>query len=103
MKKTLAELLEECRDQAQKTSDAINSLIAESKRLGVVWPELEETDFDPGHYDKIEGSSCDGCAFHCASGCLAAGHKGFNCFPNFIFVKKQNQERDDIDATTFNE
>jgi len=42
MKKTLAEILADSREQAQKTVDVIDKLIAESKEAGVEWPELEE-------------------------------------------------------------
>lgn len=88
MKKTLAELLEECRAQAQKTSDAINRMITESKRLGVVWPELEEKDFDREDYDMVVGDGCENCAL-LHTKCLVEDNIEFKCFPDKIFVKKQ--------------
>jgi len=42
MKKTLAEILSESREQAQKTVDVIDKLIEKSKEAGIEWPELEE-------------------------------------------------------------
>ena len=44
MKKTLEEILNEARDQAQATVNVIDRLIAESKAAGVEWPEIEETE-----------------------------------------------------------
>lgn len=42
MKKSLEEILTECRGEMQKSIDVIDKLIAESKAQGIEWPELEE-------------------------------------------------------------
>lgn len=42
MKKTLAEILSDCREQMQQSIDTIDKLIAETQNQGIEWPELDE-------------------------------------------------------------
>lgn len=95
MKKTLAEILAESREQAQKTVDVIDKLIAESKEAGIEWPELEDEP-NPDDYKLIRGKpgSCSGCAFHKGGGCAVMGNGDFYCLPPFsgIYVKKQPED-----------
>ena len=67
MKKTLAEILSDCREQMQQSIDTIDKLISESKDQGVEWPEVEEVEVF--HFDgcpplkKVTAPYCTGCFF----------------------------------------
>jgi len=96
MKKTLEQILAEAREQAEKTVSVIDKLIAESKRAGVVWPELEDNivEIDGEKYREVEKSSCDGCAFsyiNCID--LPSCYKGSrDDNTDVIFVKVESTE-----------
>jgi hypothetical protein len=99
MKKTLAGILSESREQAQKTVDVIDKLIEKSKEAGVEWPELEEEP-NPDDYELIPATKgCIGCVFYHSNGegeCQVAYNAEFDCTGmtaiSGIFIKKQPED-----------
>ena len=94
MKKTLAEILSESREQAQKTVDVIDKLIEKSKEAGIEWPELEDEP-NPDDYKFIPATKgCKGCAFLEKGDCAVMGNEDFYCLHPFsgIYVKKQPED-----------
>lgn len=56
MKKTLAEILSEPAniDEIIRTAKAINKLIENTKKAGVIWPELEGENNEITNYNDVE-------------------------------------------------
>ena len=56
MKKTLEEILNEPANVEEiiRTATAINKMIEDSKRKGVVWPEIKEEDTEVSSFDDEE-------------------------------------------------
>lgn len=52
--KTLADILKECREEAQKTVDVIDKLIENTKEAGVVWPVLDDESHEVTTFNDVE-------------------------------------------------